>query len=77
MRPTLAKKLDNGERHFLRLIAKGQEKYGGWAKVSKPLYPLVQKMPVELVEHEPRDDGCGRARLTQRGAAILDAIAWL
>ena len=73
----MTKKLDGGEKNFLRLIAKGQEKYGGWAKVSKPVYPLVQKMPPELVEHEPDDDGRGRARLTQRGEAVLDAMAWL
>ncbi len=73
----MAKKLDSGEKNFMRLIAKGQEQHGGWAKVSKPLYPLVQKMPVELVEHEPEDEGRGRARLTQRGEAILDAMDWL
>lgn len=73
----MAKKLDGGEKNFIRLIAKGQEQHGGWANVSKPLYPLVQKMPPELVEHEPADDGRGRARLTQRGEAILDAMDWL
>lgn len=73
----MTKTLDNGEKNFIRLIAKGQEKHGGWAKVSKVLYPLVQKMPPELVDHEPEEDGRGRARLTQRGEAILDAMEWL
>ena len=73
----MVKKLDGGEKNFLRLIAQGQEQHGGWAKVSRPLYPLVQKMPPELVEHETEDEGRGRARLTQRGEAILDAMAWL
>lgn len=73
----MAKKLDGGEKNFIRLIAKGQEQHGGWAKVSKPLYPLVQKMPAELVEHEQEDEGRGRARLTPRGEAILDAMDWL
>lgn len=74
---TQARKLDGGEKNFLRLIAKGQAQHGGWAKVSKVLYPLVQKMPPELVEHEPADDGWGRARLTQHGEAVLDAMAWI
>lgn len=73
----MVKKLDGGEKNFLRLIAQGQESNGGWAKVSKPLYPLVQKMPAELVEHEPAEEGRGCARLTPRGEAILDAMAWL
>jgi len=45
--------------------------------VNKQLYPLVQKMPRELVEHEPDEEGRGRARLTPRGESILDAMDWL
>lgn len=73
----MPKKLDAGEKNFLRLIAKGQEQHGGWAKVSKVLYPLVQKMPPELVEHEAADEGTGRARLSPRGEWVLDAMEWL
>ena len=74
---TQTKKLNSGEKHFLRLIASGQADNGGWAKVSKTLYPLVQKMPPELVEHEPAEDGWGRARLTPQGEAVLEAMEWV
>ena len=73
----MAKKLDGGEKNFLRLIAKGQQCHDGWAPVSKVLYPLVQKMPSELVEHHQAEDGKGRARLTQHGEAIVEAMDWL
>lgn len=72
------KKLDSGQKHFLRLIVKdaGPE---GWASCSKPVYGLVVKtMPTELVEHEPvSDEGRGRARLTPAGQNLLDAMEWL
>ena len=71
-------KLDSGQKHFLRLIAKDQQGPDGWCPVSKVVYPLVQKtMPAELVEHQPTEDGRGRARLTQDGQNLLDAMAWL
>lgn len=74
----MARPLDSGEKHFLRLIAKGEEKNGGWAKVSAVIYPLVQRMPSELVEHEPTDDGWGRARLTNQGRSVLECMnSWL
>lgn len=71
-----ARKLDDGEKNFLRLIGKGQQCPDGWAPVSKVLYPLVQKMPAELVEHSPTPAG-GRARLTKHGEAIVEAMNWL
>lgn len=72
-------KLDSGQKHFLRLIEKGQQCPDGWAPVSRVLYPLVIKtLPAELVEHAPvGDEGRGRARLTQAGQNLLDAMAWL
>lgn len=73
----MAKKLNIGEQHCIRLIAKGQKQGGGWAKVSKTLYPLVQTLPLELIEHEPEEEGRGRVRLTAAGEAILDAMDWL
>ena len=73
----MTKKLDGGEKNFLRLIVKGAG-IDGWAPVSKPVYPLVQKMPHELVEHEPvGEDGRGRAKLTPEGASVLRAMDWL
>lgn len=71
-------KLDDGQKHFLRLIKKSQQATDGWCPVSKTFYPLLQKtMPLELVEHEPTSEGRGRARLTQEGQNLLDAMAWL
>ena len=73
----MTKKLDGGEKNFLRLIAKGAGA-DGWASVSRPIYPLVTKMPRELVEFEPvGDEGRGRARLTDEGTSILRAMEWL
>lgn len=73
----MIKKLDDREKHFLRLITKGVAA-DGWAPVSKPVYPLVTKMPHELVEFEPvGDDGLGRARLTTEGSSVLRAMEWL
>lgn len=73
----MARKLDSGEKHFLRLIAQGQNCPDGWAPVSKALYPLVCSMPSELVEHHRNDNGTGRARLTAHGEAIVEAMNWL
>ena len=70
-------KLTEGQMHFLKLIAKGQNNPEGWAPVSRPVYPLVLEMPAELVELNPAEEGRGRARLTQAGRNILDALAWL
>lgn len=72
-----ARKLDGGEKHLLCLIDEAQERHGGWAKVSPQVYPQVMKLPGALVEHELTEGGWARARLTARGAAILDAMAWL
>ena len=72
----MARKLTSGEKHFLRLIAKGQVDHGGWAPVSKVIYPLVEEMPTELVDREPLPEG-GHARLTVLGLGLLEAMAWL
>ena len=71
------KKLDSGQKHFLRLIARDQQNPDGWCKVSKMVYPLVQKtMPTELVEHHPTESG-GIARLTEAGENLLAAMKYL
>lgn len=71
-------KLDPGQQHFLRLIEKGQACPDGWAPVSAAVYPLVQGLPPELIEHAPvGDEGRGRARLSAQGHAVLDAMAYL
>lgn len=76
----MPKKLDDGEKNFLRLIAMGQSQHFGWARSSPATYPYVQTMPPELVEHKPDEaqPGWGLARLTPRGEAVLDAMMnWL
>lgn len=71
-------KLDGGQKHFLRLISKGQQCPDGWCPVSKAVYPLLQKtMPQELVEHRPMEDGRGFARLTEAGENLVYAMEWL
>ncbi len=73
----MATKLDAGQKHLLRLVVEGTDAEG-WAQVSKPVFPLVEKMPRELVELEAvGDEGRGRARLTTEGENLMAAMAWL
>jgi len=70
-------KLNGGEIHLLKLIAKDSDAEG-WTPVSKPVYALIDKLPKELVCIEPvGDEGRGHARLTERGQNIIDSLAWL
>jgi len=72
------KKLDAGQKHLLKLIAKEQQCAEGWAPVSKIVYPLLEAMPGALIEvNRVGDEGRGRARLTPAGESLLDAMAWL
>jgi hypothetical protein len=70
-------KLDAGQKHMLKLV--DREKDGdGWAKVSSLVMPLLEtKMPPELIEIAKDNSGAGRARLTQQGRGIVDAMAWM
>lgn len=70
------KKLEPQQKHILRLVARDRDS-DGWAKVCEALYPhLSQAMPVELVEFEKLETG-GRARLTDEGQNVVDAMEWL
>jgi hypothetical protein len=62
-------KLDSGTIHLLRLTSKDADAEG-WAKVSKILWPICCKLPDDLVEKRPSDDG-GHIRLTSDGQAIV------
>ena len=70
-------RLDAGQKHMLRLIDRDKDS-DGWAKVSKVVMPLLEKtMPGELIELAKSDDGSGKARLTDNGRGVVDAMAWL
>jgi hypothetical protein len=67
--------LTSAAKHLLRLIRQGASGEGGWAPVSRVVWPLVEVLPSDLVEREaPGEDGRGRARLTMRGDAVVDYL---
>lgn len=69
-------KLDYGQKHILKLIARDSGE-DGWTPVGKMLFPHIRKeIPSELAEFEATDDA-GRARLTEKGRSLVDAMAWL
>lgn len=69
------KKLDTGNKHLLRLIARDANPEG-WAIVSKQVFPLVEAMPPELRDLvRIGDHGC--VRLTPLGQAIVEAMEYL
>ena len=77
------KKLSPGHKHMLRLIRQDADAEG-WTPVSHAVAPLFMKIdqpggpvPSALCEYEILDDGRGRARLTEAGRNLLDAMAWL
>lgn len=73
----MATKLDAGQKHMLRLVMNGADSEG-WAPVSKQVFPLVEKLPSELVELEAvGDEGRGRVRLTTEGESLIAAMEWL
>jgi hypothetical protein len=75
-------KLTSGQKHILRLVRKGAAS-DGWAPVSKAVKPLFTDtnipcgvMPGALVQFEAVGEG-GRARLTELGNDLLEAMLWL
>lgn len=62
-------KLDHGSMHLLRLAMKGAAE-DGWAKVSAVVWPLIEKLPDDLLEKRPSDDG-GHVKLTDHGETVL------
>jgi hypothetical protein len=61
--------LDLGAMHILNL-AKKEAKEDGWARVSDVVWPLLEKVPAELLDREPDANG-GRCRLTHDGQVVL------
>jgi len=69
-------KLEIEHKHILKLIARDRDS-DGWASISESLYkPLALNMPEELVGFEKLKTG-GRARLTEEGQHVIDAMRWL
>lgn len=76
MRKAMKTKLDEGYKQILRLVARDCDEHG-WATVSSTLYPVISKqMPPELLDFEKNDNGC-RARLTDAGQEVVNAMAWI
>lgn len=77
-------KLSSGHKNLLGLVRKGADG-DGWAPVSKPVARLFTDaslpggcVPAALCEFEHiGEEGRGRARLTDEGNAVLDAMVWL
>lgn len=77
-------KLDAGQKNILSLIRKGADA-DGWAPVSKAVAPMFgapkppwRGIPNELCEFElVGNTGAGRARLTEEGNNLLNAMKWL
>lgn len=57
--------------HLLRLCAKGAAENSGWAPVSATVFPLLSKLPRELIEINALPDGRGLARPTEAGLTVL------
>ncbi len=70
-------KLDAGQKHMLTLIVKGADQEG-WAPVSQAVFPLLQKIPAELIQTEAiGTDWRGRVRLTEKGQHLIYAMDFL
>lgn len=65
----MSNSLTANDRHMLRLIERSP-KNKGWAFCSATVWPLVVKMPRELVELEEVATG-GVVKLTQEGETVL------
>lgn len=69
-------KLDVQHKHVLKLIKRDRDN-DGWVIVSDRLYPhLSINIPPELVVFEKLETG-GRAKLTEEGESVLNALEWL
>lgn len=69
-------KLEPQHKHILRLIERDRDA-DGWASVSEQLFNVLsENMPTELAIFEKLTIG-GRARLTDEGQNVINAMAWL
>lgn len=63
-------KLNSGDMHLMRLLLRDR-KPDGWTTVSSTVWPVIEKLPAELVELHPDKNA---AKLTSEGETV---IAWL
>ena len=67
--------LNANQKHLLRLVREGmKEGDDGWAKVSSTVWPLLDSIPVDLIERKSNLVGGGRCCLTSRGEAVVDYL---
>lgn len=62
-------KLSDGHRHMLRLALKDANCHG-FASVSATVWPEILKIPDELLDKLPGENG-GHVRVTKEGKAVL------
>lgn len=62
--------LDTEDKYILILANRGKDE-SGWAKVSRPVMPLVRHLPSSLVDVVEYPTGEGRVRLTEEGKTVL------
>ena len=72
---TKHEKLNSGDKHMLNLVARDAGA-SGWTAVSAVVAPLLEKIPGGFVECIPDGDKY-KARLTDAGTNLIDAMAWL
>jgi hypothetical protein len=63
-------KIDNSSLHLMRLCARDQDSEG-WTKVSRVVWPAIEKVPTDLMEKQQNQDGSGRVRLTAEGNTVI------
>ena len=69
-------KLDIQHKHILNITERDKDDEG-WTKVSKKLFPVLSKnMPTELIIFDKTSDEY-RARLTEEGKSVVNAMKWL
>lgn len=69
-------RLEAQHKHVLKLIERDQDAEG-WTKVSEQLFKVLsENMPSELAIFEKLERG-GRARLTDEGQNVLNAMEWI
>lgn len=59
-----------GDKHLLRLTQRGA-KEDEWAPVSETVFPLLTKLPPELITVEKLEIG-GQAKLTADGETLVN-----